>query len=157
MRLRRSQDSFRSRRQELFSGTRGQSYRILRLIRGVWALLGVVDGRSGLKRLRANCWKYRPPSMLNSELPPGGVCALAEPNRNWTGAPRSPQRTWAENDGRPGFPATVLSPTSTCAAFSKESRMRLANATKLNRKSGGSPRQLLRYRPANSRWIRESN
>jgi hypothetical protein len=40
MRLRRSQDSFRSRRQELFSGTRGQSYRILRLIRGVWALLG---------------------------------------------------------------------------------------------------------------------
>jgi hypothetical protein len=23
---------------------------------------------------------------------------VAEPLRNWTGAPRSPQRTWAEND-----------------------------------------------------------
>jgi hypothetical protein len=28
---------------------------------------------------------------------------------------------------------------TTCAAFSKESRMRCANATKLHRKSGGSP------------------
>jgi hypothetical protein len=24
--------------------------------------------------------------------------SLTEPSRNWTGAPRSPQRTWAEND-----------------------------------------------------------
>jgi hypothetical protein len=31
----------------------------------------------------------------------------------------------------------------TCAAFSKESRMRFANANKLHRKSGGSPPQLL--------------
>ena len=36
----------------------------------------------------------------------------------------------------PGFPATRHSPASTCAAFSKESRMKFANATNLNRKSG---------------------
>src|ERR1700722_20848018 len=36
----------------------------------------------------------------------------------------------------PGFPATRHSPAPTCAAFSKESRMKLANATDLNRKSG---------------------
>jgi hypothetical protein len=38
--------------------------------------------------------------------------------------------------------------TTACAAFSKESRMRCANATKLHRKSGGSPPQLLRNRTA---------
>jgi hypothetical protein len=36
----------------------------------------------------------------------------------------------------PGFPATRPSPTSTCAAFSEESRMKLANASNPNRKSG---------------------
>ena len=36
----------------------------------------------------------------------------------------------------PGFPATRHSPADTCAAFSKESRMKFANATNLNRKSG---------------------
>jgi hypothetical protein len=36
----------------------------------------------------------------------------------------------------PGFPATPRSPTTTCAAFSKESRMKFANATNLDRKSG---------------------
>jgi hypothetical protein len=36
----------------------------------------------------------------------------------------------------PGFPATRNSPAATCAAFSKESRMKLANATNLHRKSG---------------------
>jgi hypothetical protein len=39
---------------------------------------------------------------------------------------------WSE----PGFPATRPSPTSTCAAFRKESRMKFANATNLHRKSG---------------------
>ena|ERR1700733_5432958 len=76
-----------------------------------------------------------------------------ELNGNWTGAPRSPQRTWAEKDGRPGFPATRHSPTATCAAFSKESRMRFANATKLDRKSGGSPPQRLQNRAANPRRV----
>src|SRR5271156_5075267 len=33
-----------------------------------------------------------------SKLILGRVCVPTEPNRNWTGAPRSPQRTWAEND-----------------------------------------------------------
>jgi len=61
----------------------------------------------------------------------GGVCALAEPIRNWTGAPRSPQRT-------PDF-LYAAPDTTACAAFSKESRMKFANATKLHRKSGGSP------------------
>jgi hypothetical protein len=36
----------------------------------------------------------------------------------------------------PGFPATRHSPAATCAAFSKESRMKFDNATNLNRKSG---------------------
>jgi hypothetical protein len=31
-------------------------------------------------------------------LNPAGVRLLTEPIKNWTGAPRSPQRTWAEND-----------------------------------------------------------
>ena len=35
---------------------------------------------------------------FGSKLILGAVSALGEPNRNWTGAPRSPQRTWAEND-----------------------------------------------------------
>ena len=38
----------------------------------------------------------------------------------------------------PGFPATRHSPTATCAAFCKESRMKFANATNLDRKSGGA-------------------
>ena len=38
----------------------------------------------------------------------------------------------------PGFPATRHLPAATCAAFSKESRMKLADATKLHRKSGGA-------------------
>jgi hypothetical protein len=36
----------------------------------------------------------------------------------------------------PGFPATLNSPTPACAAFSKESRMKFANATNVGRKSG---------------------
>jgi hypothetical protein len=36
---------------------------------------------------------------------PKGVCVIAAANRNRTGAPGSPKRTWAEKDGRPGFPA----------------------------------------------------
>ncbi len=96
---------------------------------------------------------------------PGGVCALTEPSRNWTGAPRSPQRTWAEKDGakppqellisgrgsvaasresvrknhgRPTYPDFLhgAPPTPACAAFIKESRMKCANASKLDRKSG---------------------
>jgi GNAT superfamily N-acetyltransferase len=35
-----------------------------------------------------------------------------------------------------GFPATRYSPTATCAAFSKESRTKSANATEFDRKSG---------------------
>jgi hypothetical protein len=40
--------------------------------------------------------------------------------------------------GDPDFLYAALDMTA-CAAFSKESRMRFANATKLHRKSGGSP------------------
>jgi hypothetical protein len=36
----------------------------------------------------------------------------------------------------PGFPVTLRSPTPACAAFSKESRMKPASATNLDRKSG---------------------
>jgi hypothetical protein len=35
----------------------------------------------------------------------------------------------------PGFPVTRHSPTATYAAFSEESRLRIANATKFDRKS----------------------
>jgi hypothetical protein len=38
----------------------------------------------------------------------------------------------------PGFPATHPSPTATNAAFVKESRMKLSEATNFNRKSGGT-------------------
>jgi hypothetical protein len=38
----------------------------------------------------------------------------------------------------PGFPATRHSPAATYAAFSKESRMKFANATNLHRESGGA-------------------
>ena len=61
-------------------------------------------------------------------LPPGRVPHV-----------RGLSRTWVEQDGRPGFPDTRRSPRPRVRAFSKESRMRLANATKLHRKSGGSP------------------
>jgi hypothetical protein len=40
--------------------------------------------------------------------------------------------------GDPDFLYAALHMTA-CVAFSKESRMRLANATKLHRKSGGGP------------------
>src|SRR5271156_2683669 len=46
----------------------------------------------------------------------------------------------------PGFPATRNTPAATCAAFSKESRMKFANATNLHRKSGVAQwRDLLFY------------
>jgi hypothetical protein len=38
----------------------------------------------------------------------------------------------------PGFPTTRHSPTATCAAFLKESRMKFANAPKVHRKSGAA-------------------
>ncbi len=48
-------------------------------------------------------------------------------------------RTWVEQDrGDPDFLYAAPDITA-CAAFSKESRMRFANATKLHRKSEGSP------------------
>jgi hypothetical protein len=45
----------------------------------------------------------------------------------------------------PGFPATRHSPTTTCAAFSKESRMKFANAANLDRKSGVAQWRDLRF------------
>jgi len=38
----------------------------------------------------------------------------------------------------PGFPTTQHSPTATCAALRKESRMKFTEATTVNRKSGGA-------------------
>jgi hypothetical protein len=40
--------------------------------------------------------------------------------------------------GEPGFPAAWHSPTSTCAAFSKESRMKFANAPRVRQEIRGS-------------------
>jgi hypothetical protein len=56
----------------------------------------------------------------------------------------------------PGFPATRHSPTSTCAAFVKESRRKFANATKFNRKSGVAQwRDLLCAIPRNDSRLRD--
>ena len=75
--------------------------------------------------------------------------------QNYTGAPRSHQRTWDENDGRsppqifvPDPTGCSLGPertrisyfallaTTTCAALREESRMQSLKATGLHRKSG---------------------
>ncbi len=61
--------------------------------------------------------------------------------RKPTGAPCSPRRTWAENDGATPDSCHAAPPTSACAAFIKESRMESTSAIKLNRKSGGKPHQ----------------
>ena len=45
----------------------------------------------------------------------------------------------------PGFPATRHSPANTCAAFSKESRMKFAKATKFDRKSGVAQKRDLQF------------
>jgi hypothetical protein len=57
----------------------------------------------------------------------------------WTGAPCSHQRTWAEEDGATRISYHGAPPTTACAAFIKESRMKFANAIKLDRKSGAQP------------------
>jgi len=57
----------------------------------------------------------------------------------WTGAPYADFRVHGLNKmGDPDFLYAAPDMTA-CAAFSKESRMKFANATKLHRKSGGSP------------------
>ena len=61
----------------------------------------------------------------------------------YRGAPRSPQHTWAENDGRPQISYFALLARATCAALLKESRMKSIDATGLHRKSGGKPYKAL--------------
>src|SRR5271163_1891606 len=53
--------------------------------------------------------------------------------------------------GEPGFPVTPLRDTTACAPFSKERRMKLAEATNLDRKSGerGAPLQTFNARREN--------
>ena len=60
-------------------------------------------------------------------LPPGRVPHV-----------RGFSRTWVDKMGDPDFLYAAPDMTA-CAAFSKESRMRCANATKPHRKSRGSP------------------
>jgi hypothetical protein len=64
-----------------------------------------------------------------------------------TDAPRSPQRTWAENDGRPHISYLALPARATCAVLLKENRMKSIDATGLHRKSGGKPSTAFRSRP----------
>jgi hypothetical protein len=75
-------------------------------------------------RARSSSFKGIPPAV--SFCPPD----LTAPNKSHSPSLCHPDRS------EPGFPATRHSPTTACAAFSKESRMNLANATKLDRKSG---------------------
>jgi len=70
--------------------------------------------------------------------------SLAERNRNWTGthvrlSVRGPNKT-GDPDFLYGAPDTTA-----WAAFSKESRMKFANATKFHRKSGEKPTIALNY------------
>src|SRR5277367_607954 len=58
---------------------------------------------------------------------------------------RKPQVPPLRDRSVPGFPVTWYSPTPACAAFSKESRMKSANATKLDRKSGVAEWRDLRF------------
>jgi hypothetical protein len=48
------------------------------------------------------------------------------------------KKVTASDRSVPGFPTTRQSSTTTCAAFRRESRIHFANATSLNRKSGGA-------------------
>jgi len=60
---------------------------------------------------------------------------LADTLRSFPAA-KEIKKVTASDRSEPGFPVTLHSPTPACAAFSKESRMKFANATKSNRKSG---------------------
>jgi hypothetical protein len=66
----------------------------------------------------------------------GGIRRAPPPLTNVT-RKRHPQ-TCHPDRRVPGFPATRHSPPSTYAAFLKESRMKFANATNINRKSGAA-------------------
>ncbi len=61
------------------------------------------------------------------------------PNRDQTGTPRSPKRTWAEKDGVTRISCSWFSPTNASAAFLKESRTKFADANNLHRKSRVEP------------------
>ena len=59
--------------------------------------------------------------------------------------PFSMQQNCHPDRSEPEFPATRHSSTATCAAFSKESRMKFANATQFDRKSGVAQRRDLQF------------
>ena len=74
---------------------------------------------------------------------PSRLQPLSEPSIRIAGVKvRQPFKLCHPERSVPRFPATRHSPAATCAAFSKESRMKSANATNLNRKFG-KPRDLL--------------
>jgi hypothetical protein len=56
----------------------------------------------------------------------------------------------------PGFPATQHSPTSMCAAFVKESRMKFANAAQYQQEIRGSEVEGPALRPSQSTSAREN-
>jgi hypothetical protein len=65
----------------------------------------------------------------------------------------SKQQNCHPDRSAPGFPATQHSPAATCAAFSEESRIKFANASNLNRKSGVAQWRDLRFLFRFSRFI----
>src|ERR1700732_891395 len=94
--------------------------------------------------------------------------------RNWTGAPRSSKRTWAEDDlfrmlflalnteamvgasphrFRPTYPDFLhgAPPTPACAAFIKESRMKCTNARKVRQEIRSTLRRTWGTRPVSSK------
>jgi hypothetical protein len=63
--------------------------------------------------------------------------------RLWTGAPCSHQRTWAEKDGAPRISYHGAPPTTACAAFIKESRMKFGTPTSSTGNPGEAPSNAL--------------
>src|ERR1700691_4255725 len=73
------------------------------------------QGLNGAPNLR--CWCRRQ-----------GLCSL--------NLPQASRLLGMTRGSAPGFPVTQYSLTATCAAFGEASRMKFANATKFDRKSG---------------------
>ena len=85
-------------------------------------------------RNRASPTRLYPDPLMSMKETVGKPAALSIPDSSADGE-RDPQLCHPDRSG-PGFPTSAALAATTCAAFSKESRMKFANATNLDRKSG---------------------
>jgi hypothetical protein len=106
-----------------FAGHLGELVRIVRLVRTKLQRTTRPEGRSGPRVAHIslvfreiwdttdlNCSPRRVRKVLGGRNCPYGVCAQAKAGGNRTGAPCSPQRTWAEKDGRSPTIAFAIRP-----------------------------------------------